>query len=238
VSPPGRLAGLFVTGTDTGVGKTTVAIGLLAAARRLGLRPVPFKPVETGCDPAPRDAEALRRASGAELPLAAVCPFALRLPAAPSAAAAAEGVRLDIGALADLGREAAGAGDFLLVEGAGGLLAPYAGASTAADLAAALGLPLLVVGRNALGTVNHTALTLREAARAGLPIAGLVLNRTAAEVGPHEAGNADLIRDLTGTRALATLPFLPDPDRSDPDRVADALRASLEPGALERLLSR
>jgi dethiobiotin synthetase len=93
-----------VTGTDTGVGKTTVAIGLLAAARGLGLRPVPFKPVETGCDPNPRDAEALRRASGTALPLAAVCPFALRLPAAPSAAAAAEHVQLDVHALAELGR--------------------------------------------------------------------------------------------------------------------------------------
>lgn len=236
MSPPGPLPGLFVTGTDTAVGKTTVAVALLAEARRRGLRPVPFKPVETGCNPDPHDAEALRRAAGSPLPLRTICPFALALPAAPAAAAAAAGVHLDVGELAALGRAAAAAGDFLLVEGAGGLLVPYAGAATAADLAAALGLPLLVVARTALGTVNHTALTLREAARSNLAVAGLVLNRTTADIEPHEAGNIDLIAGITGTRALGTFPFLPEASRRDPDRAADALLDALGESAVERLL--
>jgi dethiobiotin synthetase len=236
VSAPAPLAGLFVTGTDTAVGKTTVAIALLAAARRLGLRPVPFKPVETGCNPDPEDAVALRRAAGSPLPLSTICPYALRLPAAPAAAAAAQNLHLDVGELAARGRDAAAAGDFLLVEGAGGLLVPYAGAATAADLAAALRLPLLVVARTALGTVNHTALTLREAARSALAVAGLVLNRTVADAGPHEAGNVELIAEITGTRALGTFPFLPEDARRDPERAADALLDSLGEPAVARLL--
>ena len=87
---PGR--GLFVVGTDTGVGKTTVACGLLRLALRRGLRPVPFKPVETGCDPNPLDAWALWRASGERVAREGVCSYALRLPAAPALAAQSEGV--------------------------------------------------------------------------------------------------------------------------------------------------
>jgi len=230
------MPGLFVTGTDTGVGKTTIAIALLAAARRRGLRPVPFKPVETGCDPDPADARALLTASASELPLSIVCPYALRLPAAPSAAAAAEGLRLAVDRLAELGRSASRGGDFLLVEGAGGLLVPYAGAATAADLASRLGLPVLLVARTALGTVNHTALTLREAARAGLEIAGVVFNRATPEIGPHEPGNVDLVEALTGVRALGLMPFLDNDSRADPERAADALIGSLGPGAIDHLL--
>jgi dethiobiotin synthetase len=236
VNRPAPLTGLFVTGTDTGVGKTLVAMGLLALARRRGLRPVPFKPVETGCAPDPNDARALQRAAATDLSLDAICPFPLRLPAAPSAAAAAENIRLDIHDLAELARAAAATGDVLIVEGAGGLLVPYAGAATAADLASALGLPLLVVARTALGTVNHTALTLREAARQGLAVAGLVLNRTSAEVAPHEDRNIDLIEAVTGARALGTVPFLPEPSRGDPERAADALLESLGAGTIDRLL--
>ena len=228
--------GLFVTGTDTGVGKTLVAVALLVVARRRGLRPVPFKPVETGCAAGPEDARALLRAANSDLPLHTVCPFPLRLPAAPSAAAAAENVRLDIAELTRLARAAGASGDFLIVEGAGGLLVPYSGGATTADLAAALGLPLVVVARTALGTVNHAALTLREAARAGLDVAGLVLNRTSAKVEPHESGNVDLIEAVTGTRALGTIPHLAEGSRADPERAADALLEALGVTAVDRLL--
>lgn len=233
---PKSLAGLFVMGTDTGVGKTLVAVALLALARRRGLHPVPFKPVETGCVGHPEDAQALVRAAGSDLPLGAVCPFPFRLAAAPSAAAAAENVRLDITELAERARAAAASGDFLVVEGAGGLLVPYTDRATTADLAAAVGLPLLVVARTALGTVNHTALTLREAGRARLDIAGLVLNRTTAEIGPHETGNVDLIETVTGTRALGTIGFLPRASREDPERAADALLGGVGAAAVDGLL--
>jgi dethiobiotin synthetase len=161
---------------------------------------------------------------------------ALRLPAAPSLAAAAEGVRLDLDAIVARARMLAAAGDFLLVEGAGGLLVPYIDAVTTADLAARLGLPVLVIARAALGTVNHTALTVREADRAGLAVRAVVLNETEPTRGPQEFGNADLIAALTSRRPLGPVPYMPADARADPEQIADALEASLGPSAIDRLL--
>jgi len=225
-----------VTGTDTGVGKTLVAMALLRLALRRGLTPIPFKPAETGCAPDPADARALWLAARPPVVEAEVCLYALRLPAAPAQAATAEGVKIDLHRIADRASVLAAKGDLLIVEGAGGLLVPYSDGVTCADLAARLNLPLLVVARTALGTVNHTALTLREAARAGLDVAGLILNRTTHEEGPHESGNAELIAKLTGCRPLGTLPWLPPELARDPDAAADALAASIGQPALERLL--
>jgi dethiobiotin synthetase len=237
VKPAPGPRGLFVTGTDTGVGKTGVAAALLRAARRRGLRPVPFKPVETGCDPEPLDARLLAQAAGWTGPLTDVCPHPLRLPAAPALAARAEDVRLDIEALAAQGLALAARGDFLVVEGAGGLLVPYAAGATTVDLALRLGLPVVVVARTALGTINHTALTVREARRSGLEIAGVILNKTTPTADPHEPANAELIRSLIGLAPLGSLPYLSADARADPDRLADALAGAIDPRALARLLS-
>lgn len=228
--------GLFVTGTDTGVGKTLISAALLRYARRLGLVPIPFKPAETGCEPRPADARALWLAAGPPIPEAEVCLYALRIPVAPLAAARAEGVRIDPQRIVDRATALAAKGDLLLVEGAGGLLVPYAEGVAGVDLAKRLGLPLLVVARTALGTVNHTALTLREAARNGIPIAGLILNRTPGSEGPQEAGNAELIASLTGCRALGTFPTVPPAAAGDPDQLADALSAAIPEQVLRTLL--
>ena len=227
--------GLFVTGTDTGVGKTLVAAGLLRLAVRRGLRPIPFKPVETGCDPEPADARRLWRAAGAPIPADDVCLHALPLPAAPALAAAAARRTIDLIAVADRAYALGQRGDFLLVEGAGGLLVPYAGSETTADLAARIGLPLLVVGRTALGTINHVALTLAEAARRRLPVAGYLLSRTDSEAGPHESGNAELIATITGRRPLGIVPHVPPEARDDDDRAADAVEAAIGEDGLRAL---
>jgi dethiobiotin synthetase len=229
------LRGLFVTGTDTGVGKTTISVGLLRAARRRGLTPIPFKPAETGCDPTPADAGALWAAARPPIDASQVCLYTLRLPAAPAHAAAAEGVEIDFDLVVARAHDLARHGNFLLVEGAGGLLVPYAGARTAADLARYLGLPLLVVARTALGTINHTALTLREAARQGLEIAGLVFNRLTADPEPHEDGNAAAIFALTGQHALGTVPWLGG-TATDPELLATTLERTLGLATLDRLL--
>ena len=232
--PFGR--GLFVTGTDTGVGKTLVSVALLRLAQRRGLRPIPFKPAETGCDPHPADARALWLAARPSVPEADVCLYALRLPAAPAQAAAAEGVRIDLQRIAQRAGVLAAAGRLLIVEGAGGLLVPYAAGVTCVEIAARLELPLLIVARTALGTVNHTALTLKEAARASLEVAGVILNRTTAAEGPHETGNAALITELTGQRPLGTVPWLPPEQANDPDAVADALVTSIGEPVIDKLL--
>jgi dethiobiotin synthetase len=228
--------GLFVTGTDTGVGKTLISAALLRYARRLGLVPIPFKPAETGCAPDPADARALWQAARPPIDEADVCLYALRLPVAPLAAAEAEGVRIDPQRIAHRANVLAAKGDLLLVEGAGGLLVPYADGVTAVDLAKQLDLALLVVARTALGTVNHTALTLREAARSDVPVAGLILNRTPGSDGPQEAANAALIASLTGRWAMGTFPNLPPAAVADPDQLADALTAAIPEGALRTLL--
>jgi dethiobiotin synthetase len=255
--------GLFVTGTDTGVGKTLVAAGLLRLARRRGLTPIPFKPVETGCDPEPADARRLWRAAvppidmgtlgGSPNPPAMgragqspagphaialddVCMHAFPLPAAPALAAQAAGRRIDVAALAGRAHALAERGDFLLVEGAGGLLVPYGDGQTTADLAALIGLPLLVVGRMALGTINHVALTLAEAARRNLTVAACILNRTDADVGPHESGNLEMIAAVTGRRPLGVVAHLPAEARDDDDRVADAIETAIGDQGLRLLL--
>jgi dethiobiotin synthase len=236
MTPPGGARGLLVTGTDTGVGKTVVAAGLLRLAHRHGLTPIPFKPVETGCDPDPLDALALWRAARPPIRPEEVCPHPLRLPAAPAAAAAAENIRLDLDRLVAHGTALAARGNFIIVEAAGGLLVPYGDGATTVDLAARLDLPLLVVARTALGTVNHSALTLRVAGRAGLAIAGLILNRMAPTEEPHESTNLELIAGLTGVRASGPIPYLAPNVLADPDLVADAVALALGPAAVARLL--
>jgi dethiobiotin synthetase len=220
---PKSVPGVFIVGTDTGVGKTTVAAGLVRLLRRSGRRPIPFKPVETGCAPEPLDASRLWRAADRPLSLAEICPFPLPLPAAPAAAAAALGIELDLDDLATRARTAAAHGDCLVVEGAGGLLTPYGGPrQTNAELAARLGLPILLVARTALGTINHIALTVAELARRDLPIAALVLVRTQAEIGPHEASNARLIKETTGVAPIGTIPWLSPAEHADDERLAAA----------------
>ena len=196
---------LFVTGTDTGVGKTFVGCALATALRTRGLRVAVMKPVETGVTGEPEDALALRAASGDPAPLDDVCPHRLRAPLAPAVAARLEGVTLDVGRLVTLVERRRRAADVLLVEGAGGLLVPVAGRVTWADIAGRLALPTLIVAANRLGTVNHCALTARVAAAAGLRVPGFVFSQPAAQTDESAATNAETVAALTGLPVLAAL---------------------------------
>jgi dethiobiotin synthetase len=218
VGVTGRLRGFFVAGTDTGVGKTEVARALLAVLAEAGARPLALKPVETGCAPeAPQDALALRAACGAPgdaLPLDRVCPHRFRLPAAPLVAAEAEGAEVSMLRILECVQAAALAGAPLVVEAAGGLLVPLARAGdriiTNLDLARTLGLPVVLVGRAGLGTLNHCALSVEALIRRAVPIAGIVLNRTAREDDPSVATIARWLAELTGLQAMGPTPFQPD----------------------------
>ncbi|MBX3129693.1 MAG: dethiobiotin synthase [Polyangiaceae bacterium] len=180
----------WVTGTDTGVGKTFVSRGLLRQCARRGLAVFPLKLVETGCV---RTAARLRAGDGEALARAAglgpgadslVAPLRFELPASPAAAARAAGAPLQAEALSALVARAAEASQRVLLEGAGGLLAPLTDtlsfADFVSDVATRLGLDvrLLVVARDALGTLNHTLLTVEAAERRGLSVAAVVLNAT------------------------------------------------------------
>ncbi len=205
------MRGLFVTGTDTSVGKTEVACALLADARARGVDAVGMKPAQSGVAPGePSDAERLRTASGGVEPLEAICPYTFAAPLAPAVAARMEGREISFARVVDAARALAARHQAIVVEGAGGLLVPLTDRETYADLASALALPVLVVARAGLGTVNHTALTVEALRRRGLGVVAIVLDRTAPEDDPSVPHNADEIARLTGLTPLAPLPFVRD----------------------------
>jgi dethiobiotin synthetase len=208
--------GLFVTGTDTGVGKTFVACGLAAALSRSGADVGVMKPVASGCRRAPGagrrglasgDAEALSRASGAGDPPALVTPFAFEPPISPDQAARLARRPIALDRVEAAFRALAGRHDVMLVEGVGGLLVPLGPGATVAEMALRLGLPLLVVARDGLGTLNHTLLTLDTARRRGLRVSAVVLNRAdRRRPGLPERLNPATLRREAGVPVLGPLP--------------------------------
>jgi dethiobiotin synthetase len=197
--------GVFVTGTDTDVGKTVVAVGLVRSCVRLGMRVAVYKPVEAG---AQTDALGLWEASGRLGPQEDVCRVRLALPAAPAVAAHEEGRAVGAADLLDGFRRQASRADVVVVEGAGGLLVPLAQGYCVADLAGDIGLPLLVVARDALGTINHTLLTLEAARTRSLPVAGVVLNRVYRDPDPTTRTNRATLLGLTRLPVLGPFPHL------------------------------
>jgi dethiobiotin synthetase len=178
--------GLFITGTDTGVGKTFVASLIAKALRATGRRVGVYKPAASGCirngnTLVSEDAVSLWNAAGNPGELERVCPQRFLAPLSPHLAAQAEGKELDIGLLCDGITYWRRRSDIVLVEGAGGLMSPMGEKEYVADLADTFGYPLIIVTRNMLGTINQTLQTLITAAvfHEGLPTAGLVLNHTA-----------------------------------------------------------
>jgi dethiobiotin synthetase len=206
-----KMPGLFVTATDTGVGKTEVACALLRGWRAAGLDVAALKPAQSGVsEDEPSDAARLAEAAAAGEPMEQVCPYSFAAPLAPAVAARLAGVAIDFGRVVDGARALAARHAALVVEGAGGLLVPLTERETYADLAVALGLPVLIVARAGLGTVNHTALTVEALRARGLSIAGIVMNRTAPEDDPSVRHNATEIARLTGIAPAALLPYVAD----------------------------
>lgn len=199
---------LFITGTDTGIGKTFVTCALARALRAAGTRVAVMKPIETGVDDLPADAVALKAAAEDPAPLDAICPYRFRAPLAPSMAARREARSIDVPGLLALARARTAGADVLLIEGAGGLLVPITDDATFLDFAAGLGAPLLVVAANRLGTINHTALTVRAARAAGLEVADVVLTSPTAESDLSVTTNAGAIATLCQLAAVAVLPHL------------------------------
>jgi dethiobiotin synthetase len=208
------MRGLFVTGTDTEVGKTVVAGSIVSALRARGERVAAYKPVVTGLDePAvpgwARDHELLAAAAG--VAPGAVAPHAFGPPVSPHLAAELAGVVLDLDAmvLAAGAATAEADADVLIVEGVGGLLVPLTRDRTVRDLAVALGLPLVVAARPGLGTISHTLLTLEAARAARLTVAGVVMTPWPDNPSVIARSNRDTVARL-GRVDVATLPLLPD----------------------------
>ena len=210
---------LFISGTDTGVGKTQVTLALIAALQNKLLRVAAYKPCETGGGD---DADRLQRATGQRLP---TIRYRFALPAAPQIAAAIEGISIDLQRIADDLRALRDEADVVLIEGAGGLLVPLADQQTFADLFASLQIPTLLVARPCLGTINHTCLSIEAALRRGLPLLGFVFSRRAPATGADEPMNALAISRTTGVPHLGTLRPSNPPCPDDLDAVVSALRS-------------
>ncbi len=175
------IKGIFITGTDTGVGKTYVAAGIAARLKRIGVDVGVMKPVETGCGARrgrliPNDAVRLMKSAGVRDALALVNPYRFRKPLAPSIAAKLEGREISPERIVRSYHMLSQRHDFMIVEGAGGIMVPLRHKYTYLDLARTIGLPVIIVARPSLGTINHTLLTITALREKGLEIAGIVIN--------------------------------------------------------------
>jgi dethiobiotin synthetase len=206
-------AGIFITGTDTGVGKTLFAASLAASLRERGYRVGVMKPVETGCVERegmlfPDDAARLKAASGCSEAIETICPYRFAEPLAPSVAAERAGRMVDIDHLLAVYQSISAAHDVTLVEGAGGLMVPLLPSYTYADLARVLKLPLLAVAANRLGMINHLLLSLEHASCKGLQVLGYVLNRVSNETSVAAETNREAMLGLTAVPCLGDFPFV------------------------------
>lgn len=233
--------GIFITGTDTGVGKTIVAATLARLLRVRGLRVGVMKPVTSGCRVEDGrllsdDAQLLCQASGVAYS-DDVAPYCLREPLAPAEAAKLDGVRIDFSRIREAYDRLATTCDFMIVEGAGGLMVPLAGGMLVADLARQLGLPLLVVARPNLGTINHTVLTCFAARQMELPVAGVIINNFPSSPGLAERSAPHQIGSLCGAPVLGIWPQRDDLDEMEIiDGLADWLDGQAETDIILREL--
>jgi len=213
------LRGLFITGTDTGVGKTFVASAIVRQLRQQGVQVGAYKPAVSGSDPGPEgpiwgDVELLHSALGGAYPREAICPQRFEAPLAPPVAARLEGREVDARRLVEGAAWWNERVDLLIVEGAGGWLSPIAEHVSVADVAHELGFPIVIVARLSLGTINHTLLTIEAAQARKVPIAGVILNQASAP-GVKDLSvetNASELARRTTVPILATIEHAPSAD--------------------------
>jgi len=228
-----RLRGLFITGTDTEVGKTLIAGAIARSLRDAGRRVEVFKPVATGCRRGgagliSRDAEFLAACAESRRTLADITPLRYKPALAPNVAARRSGRNVDLDAIFQAYRRLDGAAEATIVEGVGGLLCPISDDFWVVHFAMMIHLPVVIVARAGLGTINHTLLTLHAARSAGLAVAGVVINRYRIDPAakkalderaePYTHGDEDMaiytnpaqIAELGNVKVLAIVPDQPD----------------------------
>jgi dethiobiotin synthetase len=221
--------GYFVTGTDTGVGKTEVSLGLMHALQVQGFTVVAMKPISAGCEQTAqglRNADALRLQAQASttLPYEVVNPYAFRQPVAPHIAAAAAGVEMQTGHLHEGFLAIAGQAERVVVEGVGGWLVPINRHQTAADMARTIGLPVILVVGMRLGCLNHALLTDAAIRATGLTCAGWVANLVDPDM-LFVDENIDDLRQRIAAPLLGVIPHLARP--LEPAAVARHLNLGL-----------
>ena len=205
--------GIFITGTDTGVGKTYVAENLAAALKRRGIDVGVMKPVETGCRVragrlVPRDTLRLIKAASVRDSVSHVNPYRFQNPVAPLVAAELHKSKIETGKILTTYQTLSEKHDFMIVEGAGGIMVPLSQTYLYLDLAGDIDLPVLIVARPGLGTINHTLLTIAALRARRIPIAGIVINYTEnKKIGLAEKTNPSVIESISGVKILGIIPF-------------------------------
>jgi dethiobiotin synthetase len=207
------LPGLFVAGTDTGVGKSRVSAAILTLLARQGLQVAGMKPVAAGCTLIDghrinEDAEALAAASTVSLDPALACPYRLLEAASPHVAAARESVMIDPGRIRTAATRITPQVDLLVVEGSGGWAAPISDRLTMADIAVALGMPVVLVVGLRLGCLNHAQLSAQAIRASGLPLAGWIANTIDPAMTHHDA-NVQWLDQALGAPRLGLVDWSP-----------------------------
>lgn len=223
-----KRCGVFVTGTDTGIGKTVVSLGLMQALQDQGLSVAGMKPVASGCEPTAAglrndDALRLQQQSSIALDYEAVNPYALEPAIAPHLAARAAGINIDIGVIHDAYQRLAAQVDYVVVEGVGGWRVPLNDQEEVADLAIRLGLDICLVVGMRLGCLNHALLTATAIENSGCSLAGWVANQLPPRMESMEA-NVNTLKDKLSSPLMGIVPAF---DSLDVRKVAHALDYTL-----------
>jgi dethiobiotin synthetase len=231
---------VFITGTDTGVGKTVVSAALLALAREKGVDAVPFKAVQTGCRGrgstlrAP-DLEFSIRMSGMDVSTVErkrMAPYRYRPACSPHLAAQKAGDAIMLSDIRKHCRILAQAHDAVIAEGAGGVLVPIGGSRTMLDVMKSLGFPVILVSRPELGTLNHTLMSLKVLRDAGLEVLAVVLCRTQSEGTSYiESDNRKTLNKLGKLPVLGPVPFIRaiQTEKISPQTFLSKLKPSINP---------
>ena len=204
------MVALFITGTNTGVGKTFFSYLLAKSLQRLGIKVGYWKPVETGADPLPQDAYLLAKLL--KLPLEETVGYTFKLPLAPAVAEKYEGEKIDLKALREIYLDKLHKYEFLIVEGAGGLAVPIKEKYTYADFAKELNLPTLIVSDTRLGTINCSFLTAHYGKTKGLNLVGFVFNRFTGK-DFSEKDNPIVVEEMTQLKVWFKIPQLEEPEK-------------------------
>ena len=206
--------GFFITGTDTGVGKTIIAGAVIKVMQYFGLRTCAMKPIESGCGKdgsilIPHDGAFLRQAAQMDDPLRLVTPCCYEHPLAPFAAAEIEGREMDIDAIRKAFSTLSLSYEAIVVEGIGGIMVPLRRDYYLVDLAKEFALPLLIVARPGLGTINHTMLTVNYALESGFEIAGIIINYSRPpDYSLAEKTNSRVLEEICPVPVIGTFPYL------------------------------
>ncbi len=233
------MKGLFITGTDTGVGKTVVSGIIISLLKPTGLSVGAMKPFETGCLKRddlliPSDGLFLKNVSHMDESLNHVTPFALEKPLAPMVAAHLDVIEIDIKKIWKIFNKLKERYDVIIVEGVGGIMVPIKRDYFVLDMARDFGFPVIVVSRPILGTINHTLLTVNYALEHGLDVRGVIINYSSPPQGDlAEETNPGVISELSSVPLLGVIPYI---DRFDDESLRKTALKYLDVDAIKKIV--